>query len=198
VALFLSVLFFPVGLLISVLIMKGSRGGVLFFQDRMGRGGRVFRIAKFRTMHENTATASGITVADDSRITRVGVFLRRYRLDELPQLYNVLRGDMSLVGPRPDLPKYYSLDDPRCLCVLLVRPGITCRASLLYRDEERLLALSENPEETYERVVFPAKLGLNCQYVQSLSLFEDVRLVAETVAVVFPRRRDRVRQGATS
>lgn len=173
----------PLLLLAAVWIRLDSPGPVLFRQTRIGRFGRPFTIHKFRTMRVEPGAA--ITVGADPRITRPGHFLRQTKLDELPQLWDVLRGAMSLVGPRPELPRYVELY-PAGLRerVLAVRPGITDPASLAFRHEAELLAAAADPEREYREVVMPAKLRLSADYAARASLATDLRLIFATLARV--------------
>jgi lipopolysaccharide/colanic/teichoic acid biosynthesis glycosyltransferase len=184
-------LLLPLLLLLAVWIKLDSRGPIFFRQERVGRHGRPFLIHKFRSMQVG-APARGlqITVGADPRITRAGRFLRASKLDELPQLWDVLRGAMSLVGPRPEVPKYVALYPEELRRVVLsVRPGITDLASLEYRDESALLAAAADPEREYMEVVLPAKLALSARYVREASLGGDLRLIAGTLAVLLSRSR---------
>lgn len=176
----------PVFLLVAAWIRLDSPGPVFFRQERVGRFGVPFRIHKFRTMgHAPAAQGPLITVGADARITRAGAFLRRRKLDELPQLIDVLKGDMSLVGPRPEVPRYVAMYPPGLReKVLSVRPGITDPASLQFRDESGLLARAEDPEREYVEVVMPAKLQLAAQYVERASLATDLQLIARTVRLL--------------
>jgi lipopolysaccharide/colanic/teichoic acid biosynthesis glycosyltransferase len=177
-------LLLPLLLVLALWIKLDSRGPVLFLQERVGRYGRRFFIHKFRTMRTDNAGLQ-ITVGDDPRITSAGAFLRRTKLDELPQLWDVLRGAMSLVGPRPEVPRYVALYTPaQRELVLSVRPGITDLASLQYRDEGEQLARSSDPERTYVEQVLPAKLALSAQYVQEASFGGDLRLILATLAAL--------------
>jgi lipopolysaccharide/colanic/teichoic acid biosynthesis glycosyltransferase len=183
------ILLSPLFAIIAVLIKWDSAGPVFFRQSRIGRHFLPFFIYKFRTMLSD-APARGplLTVGDDPRITRVGRWLRRTKLDELPQLINVLTGDMSFVGPRPEVERYVSLFRTEYAEILQVRPGITDLASLKYRGESTLLARSLKPEEEYVTRILPDKLRLGQQYVRELSLGRDVVLIARTLAaVVRPR-----------
>ena len=178
----------PVFLVTALWIKLDSPGPVFFRQERMGRHGVPFRIHKFRTMTHGAGGAQ-ITVGGDARITRAGVFLRRAKLDELPQLIDVLRGAMSLVGPRPEVPRYVAMYPPGLRDkVLSVRPGITDVASLEYRDEGELLARAADPEREYVDVVMPAKLKLAAQYVDRASLSFDLQLILRTLRLVWWRR----------
>lgn len=175
----------PVLLVCAAAIKLDSPGPVFYRQVRVGRGGSVFRIFKLRTMTDGAdRRGPEITVGGDARITRVGAVLRKYKLDELAQLINVLLGDMSFVGPRPEVPRYVSLYSAEQRKVLLVRPGITDIASIAYRNENDLLAGSDDPERTYVETVMPAKLELNRQYIESFSLAGDVRLIFRTIFAV--------------
>mgnify|MGYP006154236203 FL=1 len=179
----------PLLLLIALLIKLDSPGPVMFRQERVGRFGQPFRIHKFRTMrHEPAGQGLQITVGADRRITRVGGFLRASKLDELPQLFDVWLGDMSLVGPRPEVPRYVAhypaeLRDK----VLSVRPGITDIASIEYRDESAVLARAADPEQAYIHEVLPHKLALAAQYVDRASIGLDVRLIWRTLLAIVCR-----------
>ena len=177
----------PLLLAAALLIKFDSRGPVMFRQERVGRHGKTFLIHKFRTMAVD-APARGlqITVGADKRITGAGQVLRRYKLDELPQLWDVLRGEMSLVGPRPEVPRYVAMypEDKRRV-VLSVRPGITDLASLQYRNEGEELARAADPERAYVEQVMPAKLALSTRYVREASFAGDFRLILATLAAVW-------------
>ncbi|PXW93557.1 lipopolysaccharide/colanic/teichoic acid biosynthesis glycosyltransferase [Sphaerotilus hippei] len=180
------VLLAPLLLLIALAVRLDSPGPVFYRQVRVGRGGREFRIHKFRTMtHAPGDRGPQITVGADARITRVGALLRRSKLDELAQLIDVLQGTMSLVGPRPEVPRYVALY-PAALRekILSVRPGITDFASVEYRDEGTLLARSADPERTYREQVLPAKLALQARYVDEVGVWTDVKLIARTLRAV--------------
>ncbi len=173
----------PVLALIALAIKLDSPGPVFFRQVRVGLHGREFRIHKFRTMTHNPGDRGPqITVGADTRITRVGAVLRRTKLDELAQLFDVLEGTMSLVGPRPEVPRYVAVYPAELReKVLSVRPGITDFASIEYRDESTLLAQSKDPERTYREQVLPAKLALQARYVDRAGVFTDLQLIARTV-----------------
>ena len=181
----------PLFVLVALCIRLDSTGPVFFRQERVGRGGRVFRIRKFRTMVVDApAHGLGITVGADPRVTRVGRVLRRSKLDELPQLLDVLAGHMSLVGPRPELPRYVALYPPELRAqVLGVRPGITDPASLKYADEATLLAAAADPEREYREVLLPAKLRESVDYIARATLASDLRVLARTAALLLGRRR---------
>ena len=178
----------PVLLLIAAWIKLDSPGPVFFRQQRVGRNGKLFCIHKFRTMSaaQTSAEASLITVGADPRITRAGATLRRTKLDELPQLIDVVLGDMSLVGPRPEVPRYVALyPEALRLKVLSVRPGITDLASIEYRNESELLARAADPEREYVEVVMPAKLRAAARYVDEMSLATDVRVLGSTLRALW-------------
>ncbi len=180
----------PVLLAIAVWIKLDSPGPVFFRQWRVGRHGRPFRIHKFRTMRlDAPALGPELTVGADPRITEAGVYLRRAKLDELPQLLDVLAGTMSLVGPRPEVPRYVAMY-PAALRekVLSVRPGITDPASIEYRDESALLAAAPDPERTYVEQVLPAKLRAAATYAERHTLWGDLRLIGATLRAIWGRR----------
>ena len=179
----------PLLLAVALWVRLDSPGPVLFRQRRVGRGGRPFDIFKFRTMAAGAeAMGPQITVGADTRITRAGAWLRRAKLDELPQFYNVLRGDMSVVGPRPEVPRYVALYPPEVrTAVLSVRPGITDLASIAFRDESALLARSADPERTYIEQILPAKLDYALQYMRSHTLWLDLRIIGWTVLAILGR-----------
>ena len=163
-----------------------SRGGVLFKQRRVGKEDEDFFILKYRTMAVNSDKNGLLTVgARDRRITRVGYFLRKYKLDELPQLFNVLSGDMSFVGPRPEVRKYVDMYNAEQRKVLTVKPGITDYASIEYSNENELLAKSRNPEQTYIDEIMPHKLKLNLKYIEEKGFFTDVKIIFRTISKVF-------------
>jgi len=178
----------PLLLAVALWIKLDSPGPVFFRQERVGRHGVPFRIHKFRTMTHAPQAAGGpqITVGADARVTRAGAWLRRAKLDELPQLVDVLLGRMSLVGPRPEVPRYVAIYPPALReKVLSVRPGITDFASLQFRDESALLARAADPEREYVEVVMPAKLRLAAQYVDQATLATDLRLIGRTLKAIW-------------
>ena len=179
----------PIFVLAALWIKIDSRGPIFFRQERVGFQGVPFRIHKFRTMIlDAEKIGKQITVGADSRITAVGNFLRKYKLDELPQLIDVLVGDMSLVGPRPEVPKYidcYSDDEKHD--VLSIKPGITDNASIEFRDESELLASSKDPEATYINEVLPKKIALYRKYVKERSFFGDVSIIFKTIFLIIKK-----------
>lgn len=179
------ILLSPFFLILSLLVLT-SRGGVFFAQTRVGKGNRDFRLYKFRTMRPNSESKGQITVGGrDPRITRVGYFLRKFKLDELPQLINILKGDMSIVGPRPEVRRYVDLYNEEQLNVLTVRPGLTDFASIEYMDENVLLGQSNNPDKTYVEEIMPAKLELNLKYIREQSFGLDIKLIFRTIGKLF-------------
>jgi lipopolysaccharide/colanic/teichoic acid biosynthesis glycosyltransferase len=171
--------------LLAVWIRVDSAGPVFYRGERVGKDGQVFRVFKFRSMTEGAAQVGpGITARGDPRVTRAGRFLRRTKLDELPQLINVLRGEMSLVGPRPEDPRYVALYTPEQRRVLSVRPGITSPASIAYRDEEAML-WDQKADDLYTRVVMPRKLDMDLAYVEHMDLRFDLKVIAMTIRALF-------------
>ncbi|GAA0818570.1 sugar transferase [Clostridium tertium] len=172
----------PILLIVAIAIKIDSKGDILFLQKRIGKNGIPFYIYKFRTMVSDAEKlGKQITVGKDNRITKVGAFLRKYKIDELPQLFNVLKGDMSLVGPRPEVPKYVELYTELERRVLEVRPGITDLASLRYKDENDILGKVDNPEEYYINVIMKDKLKLNLEYIEKSNLIFDISLIFKTI-----------------
>ena len=175
----------PVLLLIALAIKIDDPGPVFYRQVRVGRNGKEFRIYKFRTMVVDADKKGlAITVGRDNRITRMGRILRKTKLDELAQLINVFTGEMSFVGPRPEVPKYVNMYTPYQRQVLLVRPGITDYASIAYRNENDLLAGAEDPEKMYIDVIMPDKIELNMKYLHEISPLADIRLILSTIVAV--------------
>ncbi len=168
-------------LIIAICVLLSGPGGVFFCQVRVGKGEQPFEILKFRTMRPDSEKTGQLTVGGrDPRITRVGYTLRQFKLDELPQLFNVLAGQMSIVGPRPEVPKYVELYTPEQRKVLTVRPGITDYASIQYFDENEILGNTSNPEQEYIKTIMPAKLKLNLAYIENHSLAQDFKILLKT------------------
>lgn len=175
---FLSWLFVFVALWVGL----SSRGGVFYRQRRVGRCNRDFTIYKFRSMRVNSDRQGLLTIGGrDGRITKAGVFIRKYKLDELPQLFNVLRGDMSFVGPRPEVRKYVELYTEEQKKVLTVRPGITSLSSIKYRNENEILSRSDNPEQYYIGVIMQDKLAIELDYLEQRSLLTDIKVIFQTI-----------------
>jgi lipopolysaccharide/colanic/teichoic acid biosynthesis glycosyltransferase len=183
----------PVLLVLALLLVLADGRPIFFHQKRIGKDGQPFVILKFRTMR-SSVSGPAITAASDCRITPLGKWLRRFKLDELPQLFNVLRGEMSLIGPRPEVPAYVDASDPLWRAVLRARPGITDLATLAFRNEEELLGPAADPEAHYRAVILPAKLRLNVLYQQSRTWSRDLKLLWLTARYsFFPRGFDRER-----
>ena len=179
------ILLSPMLLIISIFIKLDSKGPVFFKQKRVGKNKKLFEIYKFRTMVVDAEKiGKQITVGNDSRITNVGKFIRKLKLDEFPQLINVLKGEMSFVGPRPEVPKYVELYDEYQEQILLVRPGITDYASIEFRNENKILSNSEDPEYKYIEEIIPKKIELNMKYIKRISLFEDIVLILKTILTI--------------
>lgn len=185
ISVFLIILLLPVLIVISVMIKCDSKGSVFYRQVRITAYGRKFRIFKFRTMVENADKAGNqVTVLGDSRITEVGQKLRKYRLDELPQLFNVFLGDMSFVGTRPEVPKYVKCYNDKMTATLLLPAGITSRTSIVYKDEEMLLTNAEDADRVYIEEVLPAKMEYNLKELEKFSVLRDLSTMFLTVAAV--------------
>lgn len=175
----------PLFLVAALWIKCDSCGPVFYRQTRVGRGNRDFRLFKFRSMYVDSDKKGLLTVGGhDTRVTKSGYFIRKYKIDELPQLINVFTGDMSFVGPRPEVRRYVDLYTAEQLHVLDVRPGITDRASVKYRNENDLLAMAEDPEEYYVRVIMPDKLAMNLDYVAHHTFWSDMQIIFSTFAAI--------------
>tara|TARA_X000000950_G_scaffold43964_1_gene49572 strand:- start:2728 stop:3315 length:588 start_codon:yes stop_codon:yes gene_type:complete len=181
------VLLAPLLLLIGVVVAAGSRGGAFYHQERIGRHGVPFRLYKFRSMHVHREGAQVTLGTSDPRITSVGRVLRNYKLDELPQLWNVVKGDMSLVGPRPEVAKYAALYTDEMREVLKVRPGLTDPASIAGFDEGERLEATDDPEQHYQEVILPEKVAQQLAYVRSATFASDIRVIARTLFRIFKR-----------
>jgi lipopolysaccharide/colanic/teichoic acid biosynthesis glycosyltransferase len=179
----------PMGL-IAFCIKLTSSGPALFRQERIGQGGKIFVVRKFRTMTVNHGEISTVTVRGDSRITGFGRFMRRFKLDEFPQLWNVLMGEMSLVGPRPDVPGYYDQLQGEGRRVLDIKPGITGPSTIKYYNEEALLAQHGDPERFNDRVIFPDKVRINLEYMDRCDLWGDIGWIVKTLKLTFKTPSD--------
>lgn len=184
-ALLLVILIIPI-IIISVAVKATSSGPVFYRQVRVTTYGRYFKILKFRTMVENADLIGSLVTTDsDSRVTKVGRFLRKYRLDELPQIFNVLSGSMSVVGTRPEVPKYVEQYEPEYLATLLIPAGITSLASIMYKDEEKLLITEQDVDKVYVEKILPEKMKYNLQYTENFGFRSDLKLMLKTVKEVF-------------
>lgn len=176
----------PIFIITYLLIILESKGGGFYLQNRVGKNGIDFELYKFRTMSVGADKKGLLTVGgSDARITRTGLYLRRFKIDELPQLFNVLKGDMTLVGPRPEVRKYVDLYTPEQRIILSVRPGITDYASIEYVDENRILGLAENPELAYINEILPEKIKLNLKFIQNRSIKEYFKVIFLTSKAIF-------------
>ena len=180
-SLFGLILLSPFMIIIAILIKLDSKGPIFFKQVRVTKNGREFKIFKYRTMRVGSDKFSQITVGKDSRITKVGDFLRKYKLDEIPQLINVLIGDMSLVGPRPEVPKYVALYTEEQREILKVRAGITDYASIEFSNENDILANEADPEKAYIEKIMPRKIELNKEYLFEISVMTDIKIILLTI-----------------
>jgi lipopolysaccharide/colanic/teichoic acid biosynthesis glycosyltransferase len=175
----------PIMLLLALIITIDSTGGVFYKQVRIGKNKKPFKLYKFRSMSTDADKKGLLTVGNkDSRITKIGYYLRKYKLDELPQLINVLYGNMSFVGPRPEVEKYVELYNQEQLMVFNVKPGITDWASIKYVNENEILAKSSQPEKTYIEEIMPAKLKLNLEYVKHNNVFVDIKIILLTIKAI--------------
>jgi len=171
----------PIFIILSILVKMYSEGSVFFVQDRIGKNGKIFQMIKFRSMTVIQSSNSTISIKGDIRITKIGVFLRKYKLDELPELWNVLKGDMSLVGPRPDVCGYADNLTGLDRKILELRPGITGVASLKYYNEEDVLAAQDNPLKFNDEVIYPDKVRLNLDYYYNNNLWIDIKIIFATI-----------------
>lgn len=180
------IILLPLFILIAIAIKINSRGGAFYKQARVGKDGNEFELFKFRTMFVDSDRAGLLTIGSkDYRITGVGYWLRKYKLDELPQLLNVLKGDMSFVGPRPEVRKYVNLYTPAQLRVLSVKPGVTDWASIKYFDENDILAGSADPEDMYIKVIVPSKISKNLEYIDNQCILMDLKIIVSTIKRIF-------------
>jgi lipopolysaccharide/colanic/teichoic acid biosynthesis glycosyltransferase len=181
----LIIVLLPLGIVVSIWIILDDFGSPFFVQQRVGLNGRNFGLLKFRSMRKNAESKGQLTVGmKDNRITRSGYFIRKYKIDELPQLVNVFLGEMSVVGPRPEVPKYVLLYNEEQQNVLSIKPGITDFASIEYVRENELLSQSPNPEKTYIEEIMPAKLALNLKYVREQSFLTDTKIILQTIKAI--------------
>tara|TARA_B100000214_G_scaffold141453_1_gene101123 strand:- start:3324 stop:3908 length:585 start_codon:yes stop_codon:yes gene_type:complete len=180
-ATFLFIILIPLFILISILIKITSKGPVFFIQERVGKHAELFKMIKFRTMYIQQNTISKITIKGDSRITRIGFFLRKYKIDELPELINVIFGKMSLVGPRPDVAGYADKLVGEDRKILMLRPGITGPASIKYANEEEILALQKDPIKYNDEIIYPNKVKINLDYYRNQNIWLDIKIIFATI-----------------
>ena len=172
----------PLLIFIGLWVGLSSKGGVFYKQIRVGKNNKDFKLYKFRSMRVNSDKQGLLTVGSkDSRITKAGYFIRKYKIDELPQLFNVLKGDMSFVGPRPEVRRYVDLYSKEQMKVLSVRPGITDPASIKYRNENDILSSQSNPEEYYIQHIMPDKLKINIDYINTRTFIKDIKIIFQTI-----------------
>jgi lipopolysaccharide/colanic/teichoic acid biosynthesis glycosyltransferase len=180
------VILLPVFLIIAIWIVLDSRGGIFYRQTRVGRANKDFCLYKFRSMHPGADAKGLLTVGSkDPRVSSAGYYLRKAKLDELPQLLNIIKGEMSIVGPRPEVRKYVTLYTAEQQKVLDVRPGLTDYASLEYFEENKILSASADPEKVYIEEIMPAKLELNLRYIKEQSMMLDIRIIGRTISKIF-------------
>ena len=185
VSFFSILILFPVFFMVAIIIKVSSSGPIFYKQVRVGKSNIDFKILKFRTMHVNADRMGLLTVGGrDSRVTSVGYYLRKYKLDEIPQLINVFKGDMSFVGPRPEVRQYVSLYSENQMKVLNVKPGITDLASIEFRDENEILSEQKDPNQYYIEVIMPHKLNINLKYIENRSLMKDVGVIVKTLKAI--------------
>ncbi len=185
VALFLLVLLAPVFVVVAILVKLTSVGPILYKQERVTTYGQIFRIYKFRTMVENAdKMGSLVTLDNDTRVTKVGRFLRRFRLDEIPQLFNIILGQMSFVGTRPEVKKYVDAYSDEMLATLFMPAGVTSLASISFRDEDKHLDSGESVEDTYINKILPEKMKHNLEYIEKFNIFYDITLMIKTILAV--------------
>jgi lipopolysaccharide/colanic/teichoic acid biosynthesis glycosyltransferase len=180
------IMLLPLFIIISIAILINDGFPIFYLQERIGLNLKPFLLLKFRSMYKDAATKGLLTVGNrDSRITKIGYFIRKYKIDELPQLINVLIGNMSLVGPRPEVKKYVDLYDTQQQKILSIKPGITDYASIAYSNENEILTNSSEPEKTYIQEVMPHKLSLNLKYLNEQSLMTDIKIIFNTIKKIF-------------
>lgn len=180
-AIFGIIFFSPIFLIISILIKFDSKGEIFFKQIRVTQNGKEFKIYKFRTMRKDSEGNKQITVGEDNRITKIGRILRKTKLDELPQLFNIIKGDMSFVGPRPEVPKYVAYYTEEQRDILKVRAGITDYASIYFSDESKILGQQANPEKYYIEEIMPYKIKLNKKYIDNMGILTDIKIIVLTI-----------------
>ena len=181
------VVLFPFLFLVSLWILFDSKGGIFYKQIRVGKDGKEFGLLKLRSMRVNSDKSGQLTVGNDSRVTKSGRFIRKFKIDEFPQLLNIIVGQMSIVGPRPEVPKYVAMYNDEQRKVLSVLPGLTDYATLEYIDEQKILGEADDPEKAYVEEVMPAKLILNLKYVEEIGFGTDIKLIFRTIFKIFKK-----------
>ncbi len=187
-SLIMAIILFPVLITTCIIIKCDSPGKVIFKQKRITQCGKVFDIFKFRTMVEDAEKiGTQVTTGDDPRITRCGKWLRKYRIDELPQIFNIIRGELSFVGPRPEVQKYVLQYTDEMLATLLIPAGVTSLASIIYKDESKMLENANNPDEVYVKEVLPQKMKYNIEYIEKMSIAYDIKIILKTICAVLKK-----------
>lgn len=187
-SLIMAIILFPVLIMTCIIIKCDSPGKVIFKQKRITQCGRVFDIFKFRTMVEDAEKiGTQVTTGDDPRITKCGKWLRKYRIDELPQIFNIIRGELSFVGPRPEVQKYVLQYTDEMLATLLIPAGVTSLASIVYKDESKMLENANNPDEVYVKEVLPQKMKYNIEYIEKMSIAYDIKIILKTICAVLKK-----------
>lgn len=187
-SIFFALISLPLMLIIAAIIKLDSPGKIIFKQKRVTEGGRVFEIFKFRTMVENAEKLGAqVTTDEDARITKCGKWLRKLRIDEFPQIFNIIKGDLSFVGPRPEVVRYVKEYTPEMLATLLIPAGVTSTASILYKDEAKLLENAKNPDEVYIREILPEKMKYNLDYIKKFGVIYDFKVIMRTVIAVLTK-----------
>lgn len=185
---FLIILFSPLLLATFIVIKLDSPGKALFLQDRVTQNGKIFKVFKFRTMVENAESlGSQVTAGEDPRITKCGRWLRKFRIDEVPQLFNILKGELSFVGVRPEVPKYVKKYTPEMFATLLLPAGVTSMTSIMYKDESKLLEGAENPDKTYVEEILPEKMKYNLEYIKNFNFWYDIKVMVKTVFAIIKK-----------
>ncbi len=188
VSLCLCMFLLPIILLVAIIIMIDSPGNPFFLQTRITKYGKKFKIFKFRTMVKNAEKLGAeVTTENDPRITKVGVYLRKLRIDEIPQIFNILLGDLSFVGVRPEVPKYVEKYTPEMYATLLMPAGVTSLTSIIYKDEAKLLKSAQNPDKTYVNEILPEKMRYNLEYIKNFNFFGDIKIMLKTVKAVISK-----------
>lgn len=187
-SIFFALISSPLMLIVAVIIKLDSPGKIIFKQKRVTEGGRVFEIFKFRTMVENAEKLGAqVTTGEDLRITKCGKWLRKLRIDEFPQIFNIIKGDLSFVGPRPEVVRYVKEYNPEMLATLLIPAGVTSTASILYKDEAKLLENAKNPDEVYIQEILPEKMKYNLDYIKKFGIIYDFKVIIKTVIAVLAK-----------
>ena len=182
------IILFPLLIAVWIVIKLDSPGKALFFQDRVTQGGKIFKVFKFRTMTENAESLGPqVTTGEDFRITKCGKWLRKFRIDEIPQLFNILKGELSFVGVRPEVPKYVKEYTPEMYATLLLPAGVTSLTSIMYKNESKLLEGLKNPDEVYIKEILPNKMKYNLEYIKNFNFWYDIKLMIKTVLAVIKK-----------